>query len=185
MGLIIKTELETNIGTTDCAYVSIESYTVKKNTGQISFAISYYTNKEYVNESLPKYIEDIAQILSIPIEAKFTPHSVLCLKDKEWIEVSLPQHLKANFTKPIKSPIFDTKEVIKEITTPYVSFDKEGKEIELLRTTEKKVIEKTKIGEEIKNEIDWALMNEPLSFAYKILTEELKSIIPNLQIEKA
>ena len=85
MGLIIKTELETNIGSTDCAYVSIESYTVRKNTGQISFAISYYTNEEYVKESLPKYTEDIANILSISNDAKFTPHSVLCLKDKEWI----------------------------------------------------------------------------------------------------
>ena len=115
MGLIIKTELETNIGSTDCAYVSIESYTVRKNTGQISFAISYYTNEEYVKESLPKYTEDIANILSISNDAKFTPHSVLCLKDKEWIEVSLPQNLKANFSKPIKTPIFDTKEVIKEV----------------------------------------------------------------------
>tara|TARA_B110000902_G_scaffold154831_1_gene177710 strand:+ start:404 stop:961 length:558 start_codon:yes stop_codon:yes gene_type:complete len=185
MGLIIKTELETNIGSTDCAYVSIESYTVRKNTGQISFAISYYTNEEYVKESLPKYTEDIANILSISNDAKFTPHSVLYLKDKEWIEVSLPQNLKANFSKPIKTPIFDTKEVIKEVTTPYVSFDKEGNEVELLRTTEKKIKEKTKIGEGVKNEIDWSLMNKPLSFAYKILTEELKSIIPNLQIKKA
>lgn len=185
MGILLKTEIETNVGIVKNAYITIPSYTVRKNTGEISFSVAYYTSEKYSRMGVAEYVEDIANLTQLPIDATFAPHQILCLENKEWVEVSLPQHLKVNFSKPIKVPIFETKEVIKEVQTPYVSFNKEGNEIELLRTIKNKTTEKIKIGEVVKNKIDWSLIDHPLSFAYKHLAEELKNIIPNLQIEKA
>lgn len=185
MGILLKTEIETNVGVVKNAYITIPSYTVRKNTGEISFSVAYYTSEKYSKMGVAEYVEDIANLTQLPIDATFAPHQILCLENKEWVEKSLPQNLKVKFTKPKTTPILETTWVEEEIEMPYISFDEEGNEVEKVRIKTIPKEKTTKIGEVVKNKIDWSLVEHPLSFAYKHLAEELKNIIPNLQIEKA
>lgn len=183
MGLVIENEIETNVGEVTNAYVTIQSYTVRKNIGEISFSIAYYTDEKYSKMSCHEYLEDLTDIIQLPVEATFNPIEVLYYKDNEWNTVSFPLNMKVKFTEKIETPILEIEKIPIEKEIPYISFDSEGNEIEKIR--KKVVFEEVKkeIGKEERNKIDWSLVNNPLSFAYQKLAEELKKNMPDLKIK--
>jgi len=85
--------------------------------------------------------------------------------------------------KEVNVGIFEDQTIEKEI--PYTSFDENGEEITLYRTVAVK--EKVKIGskKEVKNIIDYDILNDLKNFSYNHLIGKLTEVLPNIEIIKA
>ena len=84
--------------------------------------------------------------------------------------------------KEIEEDIIEQQTVSKEV--PYVSFDENGDEVTLYRTV--KVTEDIKTGTktEIKNVVDYTVVDRLREFSYDYLAEELAKVFPKKKIEK-
>lgn len=183
MGIIIQNNIETNVGEIENAYVVVSSYKVLKTSQEIQYSIRYFSSKEYWEQSLPKTIEEASTQPDIPSNAIFSPNSILFENNEEFLDISLPSHfrLKPTKIKTISTPIFETQE--QETIVPYVSFNREGKEI----TLERKVIKpvEVKIGENKTEQkvINYDAFKEPTKFIYNHLKTELKSLLPGVRLK--
>lgn len=183
MGLTIKGIIETDIGDVKDPYVVISNYNVSKLSAEMSYRITYFSNKEHWESFLPSKISELSIPKELPSDARFSPGSILYECKEELVEVSLPEFFRIKFAekKVIEVPIIEEQEVIKKI--PYVSFNKKGEEITKYR--EEVVIEEVEVGKEkIEEEIiDYDLFNNPLSFAYSHLKKELETLLVGVKIK--
>lgn len=187
MGLIIRSQLETDIGHIDSPYVVISDYKISKTSAEIGYRISYFTSKEYWKQSLPYEVSDLEIHRSLPLEARFSPSNVLYPHNDDgalrWVEVNFPQYfnIKLSEVTEVEVPIIEEKEVKKQI--PYVTFDSEGNE--LIKYDEEIIIEKVEVGKEkVKKElIMHKYFDNPMEFAYNHLKQELSSLLPEIIIE--
>ena len=183
MGLIVQTPLETNVGDIESFYAVIPNYTVNRNTGYIKFSIAYFTDKKYYDLTKPSTLEETYKTITLPSDARFNPAQVLYGQNDDWNEISLPQYIETYFVNKEETeiPIYEKQEITKKV--PYVSFDKEGNEIEIEREeiVEEEVIVDYKT--EVKEVIDYKLVEKPLKFAYKHLSEILSVLLPKSKVK--
>lgn len=184
MGLIIKNELDTSIGTITDLYAVVTQYRVHRRSGQIRANVEYFTSKQNYQLTLLKYIGETQP--NNPIDgSQLLVEDVVCYdkKDKP-TEVKLPIHLDYNFSieKEVEIPIFEIQRTEEEV--PYISFDKDGNEIKKLRNTIRHNQVQVGVDKKIENVIDWGLVENPLKFIYTRLKEDIQSLSTNFIIEE-
>tara|TARA_B100000212_G_scaffold63224_1_gene43280 strand:+ start:753 stop:1301 length:549 start_codon:yes stop_codon:yes gene_type:complete len=181
MGIIIKADLDTNNGSTNKAYASIRTFTVNRERYHISYNVQYFLNKNSVQK--PTYIgEDIDYGSISPF---FSPYNIIFYKGKgKFEELNLIQNKKLILgkSKTISIPIYEELEKIKEV--PFITFDQDGNEVEIVRHQKVKV--KEKVGsEKVKKEIiDESLIENPLKACYEDLEKELIKVFGKKNIIK-
>ena len=181
MGIIIKADLDTNNGSTTKAYASIRTFTVNRERYHISYNVQYFLNKNLVQK--PAYIgEDIDYGNISPF---FSPYNIVFYKGKgKFEELNLIQNknLILGKSKTISIPIYEEVEKVKEV--PFITFDQDGNEVEIVRHQKVKV--KEKVGsEKVKKEIiDESLIENPLKACYEDLEKELIKVFGKKNIIK-
>ena len=58
MGLVLNIDLETNLGPTTKAYISIDSIRINKTLAEIKFSLSAWLDKTYADKFFRKYTEE-------------------------------------------------------------------------------------------------------------------------------
>ena len=172
MGLVIKVDLDTSRGSTNEAYIRIETCRINKVQAQLEFTTTCWINKKAASKFYRKYLDD-----PLTNAGGLVNKEVVFYKSKddvEGTEVGIENYYKVPTVKEviIEEPIYETKLVVKQV--PYISFDENGEEVEKIKTVERE--EKVEIRKEKKKKklIDYSLMEKPFEFAYSYLKEELE-----------
>lgn len=180
MGFKINVDLETSDGPSHEVYVRIESLTYNKVTNEVSLQLTYWLDQSYALAFNRAYLDEEPKNAIGLIQERLLYFED---NDSEGKEILLPHFLKASVstTKEIEVPIFEEKEVKKEV--PYTSFDEEGDEITLYRTVSVK--DKVKVGTkvEVKEVVDTSLLDNMFGFVYSKVKEELVKWFPEKTIE--
>lgn len=180
MGLLLNVDLETSLGPTQEAYVSIEGIRANRASGKIMFTTTTWIDKEAASNFYKNYYEDggnnaVGMIAS----------NILYFKDSdnEGIELNIPNfyEIPMGTLQTIEQPVYEDRETSKEV--PYISFDEEGNELTLYRTVTSK--EKVQVGTEkmVKTVLDKSIMDNLASYCYKHLTEKMEELFPSEKIE--
>ena len=180
MGFKINVDLETSEGPSHEVYVRIESLTYNKVTNEVSLQLTYWLDQSYALAFNRAYLDEEPKNAIGLIQERLLYFED---NDSEGKEILLPHFFKASVstTKEIEVPIFEEKEVKKEV--PYTSFDEEGDEITLYRTVSVK--DKVKVGTkvEVKEVVDTSLLDNMFGFVYNKVKEELIKWFPEKTIE--
>lgn len=181
MGYILEVDLETNLGPTEEMYCRVESFTFNKLTADLGFQVTYWLNKNLAIKANRIFIEE-----DVKNQKGIISNNVISFEnDKNGEEILLDQFLVARASKleEVEIPIYQTKKIKKEI--PYISFDENGDEITLYRTIE--VEDEIQIGskKEVKEVIDYSLLENVYQFMYDKLRENLNKKFSNKTIKKS
>ena len=183
MGLQLNVDLDTNVGATDKAYLRVETCRINKVQAQIEFTTSVWVNKESADKFYRKYLEDPMSNASGLLTREVVYYKDE--KDTNGTEVTIDNYFKVPITRQVEVdvPVYETKKVKKVV--PYVSFDENGEEVVKEKTVTKneEVLVETK--KEIKNLIDYSLLENPLAYAYEFLKIELAKHFPADSITQA
>lgn len=182
MGLVLKVDLDTSRGSTQEAYIRIETCRINKVQAQLEFTTTCWINKKAAGSFYRKYLDD-----PLTNAGGLINKEVVYYKDENDIkgtEVSIENFYKVHTVKEItvEEPVYETKVVKKEV--PYISFDENGDEVEKVKTVEKE--EKVQVDTLVKKRklIDYSLMEKPFEFAYQYLKDELSKFFPKSKIVK-
>jgi hypothetical protein len=180
MGYILEVDLETNLGPTEEMYCRVESFTFNKLTAELGFQVTYWLNRDVALKSGRIFLDE-----EIKNQRGIISSNVISFEnDKNGKEILLDQFLvvKATKTENIDIPIYQNKRVKKEV--PYVSFDEDGEEITLYKTVE--YDEEVVVGskKEIKEVIDYSLLENIYEFMYEKLLENLSINFEKSKIKK-
>ena len=180
MGLLLNVDLETSLGPTQEAYVSIEGIRANRASGKIMFTTTTWIDREAASNFYKDYYEDggnnaVGMIASKVLYFKNT--------DGQGVELNIPNfyEIPMGTIQTIEKPVYGYKEISKEV--PYISFDEEGNELTLYKTVTDK--EKVQVGtEKIKRTVlDKSIMDNLASYCYKHLTEKMKDLFSSEKIE--
>lgn len=184
MALILKGDIETNVGTTDSIHCKIDTITVNKSSGTIQYSILYWNDN-----NIAKGFSDLNVDSNVQQHTRnvINAEEILVYKDEKPITFKLPTIFRFKVVDQIKEmvPIFERQSIKAE--EPYISFDENGDEITLSRTVFN--LKEVKVGEEeiIKEIIKKELIENPWKESYKhlnsILKEEIKKQKVNLILE--
>ena len=176
MGLVLNIDLETNLGPTTEAYISIDSIRINKTLAEIKFSLSAWLDKTYAEKFFRKYTEEDLNNAKGQISSNVLYYET---ENSDGVEITLPNYfanVKLARTQEVEVPVI--KEVEKEKIIPQVSFDENGDEI----TIEKVIFEtvKEQVGTEKveRSVIAYDSINAIEDFCYIYLKEELSKLFP-------
>ena len=181
MGIRLHVDLETNRGPTNKLYIRIDSWKINMTVGEIKFTTTSWLDKSYGDKFLRKYSTDSLNPAVGLVGGKVIYYKNKSSKGEEVVIDNL--YVVPMFVdKEIEEDIIEQQTVSKEV--PYVSFDENGDEVTLYRTV--KVTEDIKTGTktEIKNVVDYTVVDRLREFSYDYLAEELEKVFPKKKIEK-
>ena len=177
MGLVLKIDLETNLGPTTEAYISIDSIRVNKTLAEVKFSLSAWLNKTYADKFFRKYKEDDLNNAKGQISSNVLYYEN---EDSNGDEITIPNYF-ANIDlavrKEVEVPIIE--EVQKEKKIPQVSFDENGDEVTIERIVFETVKEQTGTKLEERSVVAYDSINAIEDFCYIYLKKELSKLFPN------
>lgn len=181
MGLTIKSDLDTSRGSSQEVYIRIESCRVNKVLGEMEFTTTLWVSENSAKNFYKTYVDD-----SIGNAEGIIKQEVVYYTDEndiDGVEVKIPNHFKIGFTKEVitEEPIYEVKLVKKKI--PYISFDKEGNEIEKVKIVSKEENVQVGTNKTSRLKIDYDQVDRPFVFAYNHIKKELKKLLPGVVIE--
>lgn len=180
MGLLLNVDLETSLGPTKEAYITLESLRVNRALGEVRFVTTCWLTKKNAEDFYIQYHGDKGKNA-----IGLLPSNVIYYENEEsdGVEVSIKNTyiIPLGNTVITKTPIYKDVKKFKEV--PYVSFDEEGNELTLYKTVESIEKEVDHYNEEEKTLIDLSILDNISSFCYKHLRKELGEIFPVDQIE--
>jgi len=182
MGLKLLGDFETNRGPTDELYIRIDSWKVNVTLAEITYTTTSWLNFEVGNMFLREtYDQELKPAIGL-VSSKVIYYGSDDYDGKE-INIDNLYKVPMSVEKEVNVGIFEDQTIEKEI--PYTSFDENGEEITLYRTVAVK--EKVKIGskKEVKNIIDYDILNDLKNFSYNHLIGKLTEVLPNIEIIKA
>lgn len=180
MGLLLNVDLETSLGPTHEAYVTVEGIRANRATGKIMFTTTTWIDKQAADKFYKSNFEDNGN----NAVGLFSSNVLYYTEgDKEGIEVHIPNTFNVPMGKKqlVEEPVFENKDISKEV--PYTSFDEEGNELTLYRTVTSQ--EKVQVGTNKveKTVIDKSIMNNLASYCYERLIEEMGKLFPSDKIQ--
>lgn len=183
MGLLIKGDIETNVGPTDSIYCKIESYKVMIPRAEVQFTVAYWQNKEESDNFTQVFIDGEGDDVSYSSKSIVKRDEILFYKGSTPTSVSLPMFFQYNPTieKEIEIPIYEKKVVTKEV--PYISFDENGDEIVLTREVDTLERVVTKIEKVSKKFFDREPLKDFPSFCYTQLKKDFDKILKENKVE--
>jgi len=189
MGLLIKGDIETNVGPTDSIYCKIETYKVQIPRAQVQFTVQYWQNKDSADSYTGVFEGDNKENMDHYAYDIINHNEILIYDNSSPTSIELPKlfQLSPRITKKIEVPTYEKKVVTKEV--PYISFDENGDEIVLTRkvdTLERVIVNVKKVP---KKYFDRDSLKDFPTFCYKelkkILAKNFKKANINLTIEDA
>jgi len=181
MGLRLHVDLETNRGPTNELYVRIDSWKLNMTIGEIKFTTTSWLDKSYGDKFLRKYATDSLNPAVGLVGGKVIYYESSSSEGEEIVIDNL--YVTPMFVeKELEVDIFEKQTISKEV--PYTSFDENGDEVTLYRTVEVTEDIKTGTKTEIKNVVDYTIVDRLREFSYDYLAEELAKVFPKDKIEK-
>jgi hypothetical protein len=176
MGLVIHSDLDTNLGTSKKVYIRIENINLNRTFGKVKVAVTYWINQEYSEQfkhSIHRHpLGQISNFLILYDEGSF-----------EGIEVTLPTYFEFDLAKPkrVKVPVYEVKEISEEV--PYITFDELGRKQTAFRTVKRN--EKVKVGEkdELTQVLDFDIEKTLIAWCYGQVKARLAEFIPGNLLE--
>jgi len=169
MGVVLRGNLDTNLGSSKGIYIRIENINLNRTFGKVKVAVTYWIEQEYSNlfkHSTSRHPE--GQIIN----------KVFWENEGEEQELELPLLFEFDLTKPeqIKIPIYKLETVSEEV--PYLRFDELGRRQTAYRTVQRQV--KTKVGEknDITQVLDFDIEKTLISWCYGQIKAQLAKIVP-------
>lgn len=176
MGLVIKADLETDLGASKNVYARVENINLNRTFGKIKVAVSYWIDKAS-SEDL-KHTEDRNP------ETQISTHVLYHGKSNDLgLELDLPVVFEFDMYKPLKVmvPEYAIREYTNEV--PYVSFDSRGRKQTKYKT--QKFTENIKVGEreDIHQVLDLSIEHNLVSWCYGQIRAKLGELVPVELIE--
>ena len=180
MGYILKGDFETSIGPSQEIYVKVDNFRISKITSVFEFVVSYWISKKAADDFKLDYIEQKRRPSIGQIEQKVYSFEQ---DDVDGTEIELPNFFSQQMAKEekIEKPVYEIVKVEEEV--PYVSFDDEGEEVTLYRSifTEKEQL--VKVEHITKKIIDYSCLDNIHEYAYSVVEDKLKNLLPNVELE--
>lgn len=180
MGIEVLVDLETNRGPTTNLFIRIDSWKVNMTINQVRFTTTSWLDKSFGDKFLRTYYdEDLNPAVGL-VNSKLIYYKDDS-SDGEEIFLDNLYEVPMYVEKNVNEPIYETKEVTKEV--PYISFDEDGEEVTLYRTVTSP--EKVHVGDKkvTKKVVDYSIVNKLEKFSYKYLVEELSKVFPKDKIK--
>lgn len=173
MGIEVLADLETNRGPTNKLYIRIDSFKVNMTINEVKFTTTSWLDKSYGDQFLRQfYTDDLKPAIGL------TNGKYIYYPDQksEGIDIELENLFVVPMYKEVEveTPVFEIQKTAKEV--PYVSFDKNGDEVTLYRTVE--VEEKVEVDKkkEVKQLVDYNIVNDLGNYCYKQLAKILAEV---------
>tara|TARA_E500000318_G_scaffold1910_1_gene2549 strand:+ start:1243 stop:1794 length:552 start_codon:yes stop_codon:yes gene_type:complete len=176
MGLVLNIDLETNLGPTTEAYISIDSIRVNKTLAEIKFSLSAWLDKSYADKFFRKYIEEDLNNAKGQISSNVLYYES---ENSDGEEITIPNYfanVKLARKQEVEIPVI--KEVEKEKIIPQVSFDENGDEITIEKIVLETVEEQVGTEKVERSVIAYDSINAIEDFCYIYLKEELSKLFP-------
>lgn len=177
MGVVLRGNLDTNLGSSKGIYIRIENINLNRTFGKVKVAVTYWVEQSYSDSfkhSTSRHPE--GQI----INKVFWEDS-----EGEEHELELPLLFEFDLTKPerVKIPIYTIETVTEEV--PYLRFDELGRRQTAYRSVKRQV--KTKVGEkdDITQVLDFDIEKTLISWCYGQVKAQLAKIVPGEFLEDA
>ena len=182
MGLLIKGDIETNVGPTNSIYCRIESYKVQIPRAQVQFTVQYWQDKESADGYTGVYEGDNRENTGHYAYDIVNHSEVLIYKDSTPSSIELPKSIKSSprIEKELMVPTYEKKVVTKEV--PYISFDENGDEIVLTRKVD--TLERVLVKERATHQqyFDRKVLNNFPVYCYMELKQHLKDYFENSNV---
>ena len=174
MGVLLKGDLDTNLGSSKKIYIRIENINLNRTLGRVKVAVTYWIDQTY--SDIFKHSEN--RHPKGVISNKIILYGEQIDESGLGREVDLPTYFEFNLTRPekIKLPIYETKEVTEEV--PYVSFDDMGRRRTAYRTVTRKINEKVGEKEDVTQVLDFDIEKTLISWCYGQIKAQLGNYIP-------
>lgn len=171
MGVLLKADLDTNLGSTKEIYIRIENINLNRTFGRVKVAVTYWIDQDH--SEVFKHSEDRHPVGQIS--------NTIVLYDEEnslGEEVELPTVFEFDLKKPekIKIPIYETREVAEEV--PYIRFDDLGRKQTAFRTVKHNVKEKIGEKEDITQVLDFDIEKTLIAWCYGQIKAQLGKSVP-------
>lgn len=173
MGLLIRADVDTSLGSSKEVYIRIENINLNRTFGKVKVAVTYWIDQnhsELFKHSTKRHPK--GQIVNKLIFFSEEDPSL------DGMMVELPTCFEFELTKPkqVKLPIYETKQVTEEV--PYVKFDEMGRRSTAFRTVSRQV--KVKVGEknDLTQVLDFDIEKTLISWCYGQIKSQLAEIIP-------
>ena len=171
MGLSIRSDLDTNLGSSSDVYIRIENINLNRTFGKVKVAVTYWVDQEH--SEVFKHSEDRHPKGQIA-------NRVIFYSDDNTLgeEIELPTVFEFDLSKPQKVtiPIYETKDVLEEV--PYIKFDKLGRRSTAYRTITRRVREKVGDKVDVTQVIDFDIEKTLISWCYGQIKAKLSEFIP-------
>lgn len=173
MGLIIHSDLDTNLGASEKVYIRIENLTLNRTFGKVKVAVSYWIDQDH--SEIFKHSLERCPKGQISNKIIFYPDET---EDSLGEEITLPVLFELNLTKPktVYIPIYETKTVTEEV--PYISFDELGRRSTAYRTVTRNVKEKVGEKPDVTQVLDFDIEKTLISWCYGQIKAHLAELIP-------
>ena len=183
MGLTIKVDLDTSAGSTDQAYIRIETCRINKVQAQLEYTTTCWVNKKRASKFYRKYLYDPLTNAGGMIKREVVYYSDS--EDLDGKEITLDNYFKVSTVNEVtvEEPIYEKQVVVKKV--PYVSFDENGDEVEKIKIVEREEDVQVDTISKKRKLIDYSLMEKPFELAYKHLKDELSKHFPEDKIVQA
>lgn len=182
MGLVLNVDLETNQGPTDELFIRIDSFKVNSTVGEIKFSTSSWLTKKHADAFLRTYDTDVLKPAEGIVAQKVIYYDDVEISGKEVLienYYSVPMYRKTT----VEVDIVEEQEVTREV--PFISFDEDGNEVTLYKTSTNKELVKVGTEKQVKNVYDYNIPQNNLGeFCYNHLISELKKRFPENKIKK-
>lgn len=174
MGVVLKADLDTDLGSSKNIYIRIENINLNRTLGRVKVAVTYWIDQEYSNNF--KHSKDRHPKGSI--SNKIILYGEQEGEDNLGTEIDLPTYFEFDLSKPQKvmHPIYETKEVTEEV--PYVSFDELGRRKTNYRTVTHRIREKVGEKEDITQVLDFDIEKTLISWCYGQIKAQLGNYVP-------
>ena len=176
MGLAIKADLDTDLGSSKKVYVRIENINLNRTFGRVKIGVTYWVDQKY--SEVFKHSEDRHPQGQISDLVVFYEN-----EDSVGQEINLPTFFEFDLARPIRTvfPIYETKEISEEV--PYVKFDELGRRVVDFRTVSKIIKQKVGEKEDITQVLDFDIEKTLISWCYGQVKAQLAKIIPGDLLE--
>ena len=171
MSLILEGNIETNIGPVDNIYVKIDSLTIDKLKGTLTYSVMYWQDKA-TSETFKHLSHD--PNISQTTRKIISSNEILVYNEKNKpTSISLPtvKRFEVLDSKEVEIELISSRMVRKDV--PYVSFNSDGEEVEKMRS--ELVQEDFVSGTEVKKE--YFFNEEILTNPFKLCYDNLKETI--------
>lgn len=174
MGVVLKADLDTNLGSSKKIYIRIENINLNRTLGRVKVAVTYWVDQEHselFKHSLDRHPKG-------SISNKVILYGEQENEDSLGREIDLPTYFEFDLSRPQKvmHPIYETKEVREEV--PYVSFDELGRRKTAYRTVTHNVREKVGEKEDVTQVLDFDIEKTLISWCYGQIKAQLSNYVP-------